>query len=280
MALQCVIRIMSAVAVSAIGLVLGAGVPTAGADVPSAQLKSAQVNGTTLTYTFALQSNDNVGGIWLTVRERDNPDNVIVNGQDIDIHPLPPTPFRDITKTIDGMPEGTPVCVSIVVWTYIHLGINDAPSPPSNQICTDPAKTATQADVALQDIKGRDDPVANQPAAYLIIVRNPGPIDASDVVVDISTSGVATFGDQSIVAAGWANSGFACSPQAPAGGETGHLHCTGGNLKKGADIDPAVIVAWTGPGFGAIHAQVSGAGDTTPGNNGTAKPVQVMKPTG
>ena len=279
MIVQRAIRMVGVFAVCAFALALGVGIPAAGADVPAPQLKSVRVDGTTLTYTFALQSNDEVGGVWLTVRERDNPDRVIIDGQDINIHPLPPT-YRDITETIGGMPEDVPVCVSLVTWTYVHLGINDDPSPPSKTVCTDPVETAKQADVALQNIRGKDDPLANQQAAYLIIVDNPGPTDASGVVVDISTSGVATFGDQGVVAPGWSASGFTCSPQSPAGGETGHLRCTGGNIKKGGSINPAVIVAFTRPGFGAVHAQVSGAGDTTPGNNGTAKPVQVLEPVG
>lgn len=55
-----------------------------------------------------------MGGIFLTVRERDNPDNVIIDGQNIDIKPLPPA-FRDITETIGGIPEDTAVCVSFAV---------------------------------------------------------------------------------------------------------------------------------------------------------------------
>ncbi|GFG52771.1 hypothetical protein CQY20_01960 [Mycolicibacterium agri] len=267
------IKTVLAVGILVLAVVIsGAGTPVARADTPPAQLKSATVKGTTLTYTFSLQSNDNVGGIWLTVRERDNPDRVIIDGRDVNIHPLPP-PFRDITRTAEGMPENTPVCVSIVVWEYVHLGFNEDPSPPSNTICTDPAKTAAQADVALQTIRGNDSPPASASPAYLVIVRNVSDVDATGVVVDISTSGVAKLGDQSVVTPGWTANGFSCAPVAPVGGQSSAMRCTGGTVAKGKEINPAVIVTFDRPGIGAIHAQVSGAGDTTPGNNGTALPL-------
>ncbi len=279
MGISTVFRAVSAVAAFAV-LVPGVGAPAAGADTLPAQLKSATVKKTTLTYTFSLQETEDVGGIWLTVRERDNPDNVIVNGQDVDIHPIPGA-FRDITKTINGMPEGTPVCVSIVVWKYVHLGINDDPSPPSNQICTDPEKTASQADVALQNIRGKQDPLAPETYAYLILVDNNSANEAKDVTVDLATSGVATFAaDQSLVAAGWPANGFNCAPRPPAGGESSAMTCTGGTVKAKDHIDPAVMVTFNSAGFGTIHAQVSGGGDTTPGNNGTALTLQPVQKTG
>lgn len=277
MSLGSFIRTMSILAAPVVFVAVG--VPQAIADTPPAQLKSATVKGTTLTYTFSLQDNEDVGGIWLTVRERDNPDNVIINGQDVDIHPLPPA-FHDITETAGGMPEDTPVCVSVVVWKYVHLGINDDPSPPSNQICTDPAKTAKQADVALQNIRGKQDPVSGQSLAYLILLDNNSSNDATDLTVDLATSGVARFGDQGIVAPGWVNLGFNCAPRPPAGGESSAITCTGGTLKAKDHTDPAVIVNFPDPGFGTIHAQVSGGGDTTPGNNGTALTLQVAQKTG
>jgi len=275
------IRIPSILAAAGLLAVAGlqATAPPATADTLPAVLKSATVKGTTLTYTFALQDNEDVGGIWLTVRERDNPDNVIINGQDVDIHPLPPA-FRDITETAGGMPEDTPVCVSVVVWKYVHLGINDDPSPASNQICTDPAATAKQADVALQNIRGKQDPLAPETYAYLILVDNNSANAATDVTVDLSTSGVATFGDQSLVAAGWPASGFSCAPRPPAGGESSAIRCTGGTVKAKDHIDPAVMVTFNSAGFGTIHAQVSGGGDTTPGNNGTALTLQAIQKTG
>ncbi|RDH77274.1 hypothetical protein DVS77_17855 [Mycolicibacterium moriokaense] len=260
-------------------LVLGVGVPTAGADTLPAQLKSATVKKTTLTYTFALQDTEDVGGIWLTVRERDNPDNVIVNGKDVSVTPIPGA-FRDITRTEDGMPEGTAVCVSVVVWKTVHIGFNDDPSPPSNQICTDPEKTAAQADLALQNIRGKQDPLAPQTYAYLILVDNNSANEAKDVTVDLATSGVATFGDQGLVAAGWSANGFNCAPRPPVGGESSAISCTGGTVKAKDHIDPAVMVTFNSAGIGTIHAQVSGGGDTTPGNNGTALTLQPIQKTG
>jgi hypothetical protein len=262
-----------------LALGFGTGTPAAVADTPPAQMKTATVKKNTLTYSFSLQDNENVGGIWLTVRERDNPDNVLIDGRDVDIHPLPP-PFRDITQTVGGIPENTPVCVSVVVWTYVRLGFNDGPSAPSNQICTDPAVTAKQADVALQNIRGKQDPLSTQSMAYLIMLDNNSANDASDVTVDLATSGVARFGDQGIVAPGWANLGFNCVSRPPVGGESSAIKCTGGRLKAKEHTNPAVIVNFPDPGIAMIHAQVSGGGDTTPGNNGTALTLQVVKKTG
>ncbi len=279
MAIPQFVRAFSGAAALVAGLVAGPVVPMAAADTPPAQLKSATVKKTTLTYTFALQDTEDVGGIWLTVRERDNPDNVIINGQDVDIHPIPGA-FRDITKTAGGMPEGVAVCVSVVVWKTVHIGFNDDPSPPSNQICTDPETTAGQADVALQNIRGKQDPLAPQTYAYLILVDNNSANEATDVTVDLSTSGVATFGDQSLVAAGWSANGFSCAPRPPAGGESSAISCTGGTVKAKDHIDPAVMVTFNSAGFGTIHAQVSGGGDTTPGNNGTALTLQPVQKTG
>ena len=280
MALAQAIRVFSVVAALMFGLVFGSVVPTAAADTPAAQLKSATVKKTTLTYTFALQSTEDVGGIWLTVRERDNPDNVIVNGQDVDVRPIPGA-FRDITRTAGGMPEGTAVCVSVVVWKTVHIGFNDDPSPPSNQICTDPEKTASQADLALQNIRGKQDPLAPQTYAYLILVDNNSANEAKDVTVDLATSGVATFAaDQSLVAPGWAAGGYSCAPRPPVGGESSAMTCRGGTLKAKDHTDPAVLVTFNSAGFGTIHAQVSGGGDTTPGNNGTALTLQPVQKTG
>jgi hypothetical protein len=280
MTLRQVFRAVSGAAVLVAALGAGTGIQTAGADTLPAQLKNATVKKSTLTYTFALQDTEDVGGIWLTVRERDNPDNVIVNGQDVDIHPIPGA-FRDITKTVGGMPADTAVCVSVVVWKYVHIGINDDPSPPSNQICADPETTASQADVALQNIRGKQDPLAPQTYAYLILVDNNSANEAKDVTVDLSTSGVATFAaDQSLVAAGWPANGFNCAPRPPTGGESSAIKCTGGTVKAKDHIDPAVMVTFNSAGFGTIHAQVSGGGDATPGNNGTALTLQPIQKTG
>jgi hypothetical protein len=258
-------------------LAFGAGIPTAAADTPAPQLKSVRVDGTELFFTFVLPSNEDVGGVWLTVRERDNPDHVILDGQGVSLFPLPP-PYREISRQAGGMPPDVPVCATLVAWNDPSIGIKDPHSPPSNSLCTDPAKTAKQTDLALQNIRGNIDPKANQSPAYLVEFRNAGGADVTGAVVDVSTSGVAKLADQGAVLGGWAANGFSCAPRGPSGGETAALHCTGGNLKKGEQTDPAVIVSFTGPGFGAIHAQISGAGDTNSGNNGTALNVNVAAP--
>lgn len=183
--------------------------------------------------------------------------------------------MRDITKTVT-VPPGTPaVCVSIVTFTDVTLGIQTAPSPPSNSICTDPEKTAAEADLALQNIRGKPDPVQGSSSAYLVMIENRGGGEAKRVTVDLTTSGMAKLADQSAVAGGWQASGFNCAPRPPAGGESSAVTCTGGIIKSGGNVNPAVMVDFPDKGIGAIHAQVSGAGDTTPGNSGTALNVQV-----
>ena len=125
-------------------------------------------------------------------------------------------------------------------------------------------------------------PAEKQQLAYDLLtwIEGKEEDDASDLTVDLSTSGVAKFGDQGIVAPGWASLGFNCAPRPPVGGESSAMTCTGGKLKAKGDSDPAIIVDFPTAGFGAIHGQISGAGDVTPGNNGTAHPVQVQQKVG
>jgi hypothetical protein len=179
---------------------------------------------------------------------------------------VPPNPGngRVVTRQVSGMPAGQAVCAGVSA-----LGPDPAPgstyrwtSQAFDQACADPANVPS--DVALQNIRGNANPQAGASPAYLVALRNAGGADATGVTVNVSTSGVATLGDQAGVAGGWAANGFSCS----GGGSA--LTCTGGNLKKGEETAPAVIVKFTGPGLGAIHAQISGAGDTNAGNNGTA----------
>jgi hypothetical protein len=152
-------------------------------------------------------------------------------------------------------------------------------SPPSNTVCADPAAAANAPDLALENIRGKAEQqwttVQNQAPAYLVAFRNAGG-DASAVTVDISTSGVATLGDQGAVAGGWGAAGFTCATRPPSGGETTALRCTGGKLAEGQASNPAVIVKFTGPGQGTIHAQISGGADTNTGNNGTSLGVRVL----
>jgi hypothetical protein len=178
---------------------------------------------------------------------------------------------RVATGTVTGIPPGVPICAKVRVkidWDDVVGAGHFIDYLDSNTVCTDPV--TAPSDVALQNIRGNVNPQASASPAYLVVLRNPGGNDATGVTVNVSTSGVATLGDQAAVAGGWAANGFSCASRPPSGGETSALTCTGGNLKKGEETAPAVIVRFTGPGSGAIHAQVSGAGDNTPGNNGTA----------
>lgn len=187
---------------------------------------------------------------------------------------------RSATRTVGPVPTGEALCAQVQAREF-HIDAPLGPVAPqvtnrssgwSNEVCVDPAVPAS--DVALENIRGNANPQASASPAYLVALRNPGGT-ATGVVVDVSTSGVATLGDQAGVAGGWSANGFSCSSVAPSGGQSSALRCTGGRLAAGEQFAPAVIVKFTGPGLGTIHAQVSGGGDTNAGNNGTALNVTV-----
>jgi hypothetical protein len=173
---------------------------------------------------------------------------------------------RVATGTVTGIPPGVPICARVEVkinWDDAVGAMDFTDYLRSNTVCTDPV--TAPSDVALQNIRGNVNPQASASPAYLVELRNPGGNDATGITVDVSTSGVATLGDQAGVLGGWSANGFSCATTSPTS-----MRCTGGTLKKGEQTAPAVIVRFSGPGLGAIHAQISGAGDNTPGNNGTA----------
>jgi hypothetical protein len=269
----------------AFGLSLGLGVTPAAADtIPAPKLQSLQLEGTEAFVAVQDLSQDEHGFV-ITVRERDNPDRVVLNQA-----PLPgggaPGKNRVITQQVGGLPPGVPLC-AFVQSAGLSSGVGVAElagletiSPPSNTVCADPAVTATAPDLALENIRGKAEQqwttVQGQTPAYLVAFRNAGG-DASGITVDISTSGVATLGDQGAVAGGWNAAGFTCATRPPAGGENAAMRCTGGKLAQGQASNPAVIVKFTGPGQGTIHAQISGEGtDANQGNNGTALGVRVL----
>jgi hypothetical protein len=241
---------------------------------------SLRVEGSEALVTFTDYSDED-NGYGIRVYERSDPSRSVVGDprDGVEVGAVPGT-RRSATRTVGPVPEGVALCAQVQARLFrieaplgpIAPQVENKSSGWSNEVCADPADPAS--DVALQNIRGNASPQAAQSPAYLIVVDNPGGADAKGVVVDVSTSGVATLGDQAAVAAGWTANGFNCAPGAASGGQTSALRCTGGNVKKGGSVNPAVIVRFTGPGLGAIHAQVSGAGDTTPGNNGTALNLQ------
>jgi hypothetical protein len=270
-----VVSALAVVAISASGLVLGPGMPFAAA-IPEADdppdrftepphIQNVRLEGNTAYVTFVDNS------------ARETSYQVIAWGNPkdetwtSDEQPFVQGHGRVATGTVTGIPPGVPICAKVEVridWTDMTDTQPFTDYLASQPVCTDPV--TAPSDVALENIRGNANPQASASPAYLVALRNPGGNDATGVVVDISTSGVATLGDQTAVAAGWGANGFVCATRGPSGGETAALRCTGGNLKKGEQTAPAVIVRFTGPGLGSIHAQVSGAGDNTPGNNGTA----------
>jgi hypothetical protein len=210
----------------------------------------------------------------ITVVERDNWDRVIVKEAPVSAGP---GQGRELTRQVSGIPPGVPVCAKVkaVKESGSGIGYRFIESTWSTPVCVDPAKVPS--DLALENIRGREELqfAVNPEAAYLVAFRNAG-ADATGIVVDIATSGVATLGDQGLGRPGWDAGGFSCATRPPAGGETAALHCTGGHLKQGEQTNPAVIVRFNGVGFGHIYASISGAGDTNAGNNGTALNVRVL----
>jgi hypothetical protein len=182
---------------------------------------------------------------------------------------------QGVTRSVSGIPPGKPLCATVAATvTTAEYPYLEESSPQSNRLCEDPADAPS--DVALENIRGNEEPQANQSPAYLVAFRNAGGSETAGIVVDISTSGVATLGDQAGVQAGWSAAGFSCAPRPPSGGETAALRCTGGKLRAGEQTNPAVIVRFTGPGLGTIHASISGGADANAGNNGTALNVRVV----
>jgi hypothetical protein len=275
---------VTAAALAASGLILGLGAPPASADAPLEPpiLQSLRLDGSQATVTFKDLSADEQG-FTITVRERDNPDRTVL------VAPLPgggaPGTRRVVSQVVNGLPAGVPLCAHVQATGLVtsggvaELAGLEKVSPPSNTVCADPVAAADAPDLALENIRGKAEQqwttVQNQTPAYLVAFRNPGG-DASDITVDVNTSGVATLGDQAAVAGGWNAAGFTCAPRPPSGGEAAAMRCTGGKLAKGQATNPAVIVKFTGPGQGTIHAQISGPGDTNSANNGTALGVRVL----
>jgi hypothetical protein len=264
---RCALDVMGVVALVASGLVVGHGVPPAAAEEieKAPDVQSLRLEGPEAYVTF-VDNSTNESAFRIIVVTKGTPSYSVASVE------APPNPGhgRVVTRQASGMPPGRAVCASV-------SAIGPEPLPGStyrysslsyNQACADPANMPS--DVALQNIRGNVNPQASASPAYLVELRNPGGSGATGITVDVSTSGVATLGDQAGVLGGWNANGFTCATNSPTS-----MRCTGGNLKSGEQTGPAVIVRFTGPGLGAIHAQVSGAGDTNAGNNGTALNVNV-----
>jgi hypothetical protein len=260
----------------ATGLSLGVAITPAAADptyaghLAAPHITSVRVEGTDAYVTFTdFSSGEEYFNIVL--RERDNPDRLV----NYDNLPGSPGASREVARQLSGVAPGVAVCATV---SGVRGNLTVETSPPSNTVCSDP--TRAPLDLAMDNIRGKAEQqwttVQSQAPAYLVAFRNAGS-DASGITLNISTSGVAALGDQGAVSGGWSAAGFACATRPPSGGETAALSCTGGKLAKGQASNPAVIVKFTGPGQGTIHAQISGEGtDTNQGNNGTALGVRVL----
>jgi hypothetical protein len=256
----------------ALGLGIGHGSHPAAADddLRAPQFQTLGLDGTEAILTFT-DNTDRESGFHITLWDKASNvfviDEVVLAGS--------PGSRRTVTRQVSGIPPGVRLCGWLFAWEESGEGpaYRYSESKASNEVCSDPGP-GTASDVAAENIRGNVEPQASQSPAYLVAIRNAGASDATDVVVDVSTSGMATLGDQTGVLGGWSSNGFNCVPGGPSGGETAALHCTGGKLKAGEATSPAVIVKFTGPGAGTIHASISEGGDANNGNNGTALDVR------
>ncbi len=218
-------NVMAACALVACELAFGVGTQPAAAlpleDLPTPLMNELRLDGTVAYVTYTDYSEDETGYL-IRFEERDNRDRTWDNAN----APGAPGTGRTVTYSVDGIPAGVALCARVQAWRTELIG---ASSGVSNTICADPA--AAPLDLALDNIKGNAAPKANASPAYLVALRNAGGVDATGVVVDVSTSGVATLGDQGAVLGGWQASGFSCALQAPSGGQTAALRCTGGNSR-------------------------------------------------
>jgi hypothetical protein len=283
MATQRGTRSAIAIALAASGIVLTPGIQNAKADsdtdgVATPTLEKLRQEGSDLFLTFTDHSSHETGFV-VTVRGRDDP-NLIVS-KDLKSPGAIPGNGRQATRQVSGISSTIPVCATIQAYDDSGLKLPGFQAPTysaeSNTVCTDPATAAASSDLAVEGVNGPQErsfaTFGNRDLAYGVDFRNTGGADATGVVVDVSTSDVATLGDQAASPFGFFT-GFTCATRPPSGGETAAMRCTG-DLKQGQKANAAVIVRFTGTGFGTIHASVSGAGDTNGGNNGGALTVHV-----
>lgn len=271
-----VVALLAAPLAPAVALYPNAPQANADDDFGAPRITNVRLDGGTAYVTF-IDNAVGEAGFTATVADRDHPDRngLVVPEPD---GPVPGTQ-RQTTRTL-GVTPGIALCVSMTAWEESNLIYNGRTSPSSNTVCADPAQG--QTNLAMDGVRGKDtqewNTVATQTPAYTVAFRNTGTSDASGITIDVSTSGVAALGDQTVAPTGWDTMGFTCAPRPPAGGETSAMRCTGGRLAKGQDSSAAVIVKFTGPGFGTIHAQISGpTAEPDTSDNGGALSVQVVR---
>jgi hypothetical protein len=264
-------------AVLAFGLAFGVGIaPAAADDLAPPNIQSVRVDGTVLYVTFSLANTDDLEGLWINVRERDNPDRLIFSAQAGDELPLRPIPdpYRAVTRQMDGVPPGVPVCVTLELYRdpSRFMDFRDGKSGPSNSVCTDPAVTKAAPDLTVT-VRGNESLTAGQREQhaqsgvfYFVKISNSGGGDATGVVVDMQTSGTAELAaDQSLPTNSWTAAGFTCTPPTATA-----WRCSGGTIKTGESREQMLLVKFTRPAQGHIHVGVSGPGESQTGNNAHA----------
>jgi hypothetical protein len=222
-------------------------------------------------------------------REKASVDGIVAqlydyDGSHLETRDIPPLVGTGVKKAdLKDLQPLTKYCVALQSWQASdEEGVEPLYSELSERKCAS-TQASPAPDLSLRNIRGREErewkQVQNQAPAYLVEVRNSGGDAVGTVVVDISTSGVATLAEQPVVVRqGWEANGFTCKVRPASGGETAGLRCTGGTLKEGQTITPAVAVRFTRAGYGYIHASVSVSGgepEEETSNNGLALPVRI-----
>ncbi|HEX5166146.1 MAG TPA: hypothetical protein VFV93_12170 [Thermomicrobiales bacterium] len=263
--IRTVVRLAAAALVATwLAAGIGAGVANADDDVGAPEVQGLRLEAPVAYVTFK----DNASGetsFLIILSERNDPNRVSAVWSTGGV----PGVGRVATRQVDGIRPGVAYCVVVQAFRSadgleVLTDLSGLPgtghSRESNAVCTDP--DVRPPDLAMERIGGREErdwaTVAGQAPAYLVAFRNDGADARGTVTVDIATSGVASLGDQIAVARqGWEAAGFTCASRRTTGAETAALRCTGGSLKQGERVNSAVIVRFTGPGYGYIHASIS-----------------------
>ena len=238
-------------------LVVGPGAaPAAAEPLPTPDLLSFQFDGQTAYVTFRDNTADEEW-YYVALTEMDNDLGPII----YEVHDPVIGSGHVVNWSFSDAQIRPDVAYCAYMYATPHRGSISGPfdtnaSANSNQICHRPG--APKPDLVIENIKGREEWKPTPGIAYLVVFRNDGADADGTVVVDIATSGVARIAaDQNIVRPGWESMGFTCEQRAGSGGANSVYHCSGGSLKHGQSVDPAIVVALTGPGFGAIHVSLS-----------------------
>ncbi|RSS61229.1 DUF11 domain-containing protein [Streptomyces sp. WAC06614] len=175
-----------------------------------------------------------------------------------------PSVNRTVVRTVNaGIRPDTGYCAVIETVIPPEEGPMGAfgTTMESNKVCAEPASSPSAAtDVSITTIEGEANPPVGTNRNYWVYFTNAG-AEAKNVTVDVQTSGSLTMRRPP-------ESGTFNGLQCAASGSG--FHCTGGTLPKGVKGQIPLLAMVKSQGPGAVHASISVAGDTVPGNNSQA----------